>query len=130
MYLSECGKYIAIQSPTESIGYDIIAVDGSCIWLDSRYRVKGWDDTDPRHIYPEYKHMVCGFRNHGYENRAGRLITDFTLWFCDHDIFKKNVPYTGNTVKKEYSARFNRPVKHLAIRHTRKGDCHADNKKG
>lgn len=115
MYLSNCGQYIAISHGNHfGLNYDIIAVDGSCIWLSGRYEPTGFDDTDPRYIFPEFPHMVIGYHNYGWENRAGRWISDFKLSFADIDTTKRVVPGDGNAILKRYSARFKKQIKQLA----------------
>ena len=111
MYISNCGKYIAIL---QSNGYDVIAVDGSCIWLQSRYNPEGFDDNDPRYLYPEFPHMVTFYKSVDRKKVKGKMIDIFELGFSDHDTSKKVKPYSGNTVTKSYSARFEKVIKKLA----------------
>lgn len=109
-FISDCGKYIAIRYD-QFCNFDVLAVDGSCVWLTPRYRPKTHTDDDPRFVFPEFAHMVGGFSNNGRTTRSGRYIEDFELSFSDHDQTIKTDPFTGNTVIQSYSARFRRPVK-------------------
>ena len=114
MFLSDCGKYIAVRSEEEwACLYDVIAVDGTRIWLSRKFDTHKVKDNNPRIIYPEFEHEVIAFSNKGYENMAGRWVYDFVLSFADLDKEKKIKPLTGNCIIKEYEARFRKPIKQL-----------------
>ena len=113
MYLSTCGKYIAIRN--ETYDYDVLAVDGSRIWLWGRYRALTFNEPDPRAICPEFPFMVSSFSNYSYTNRAGRYIEDFELGFGEYDTRLKIDPLTGNTEINHQTARFMKPIYKLTI---------------
>jgi len=121
IFLSNCGEYIAIRVyGLEAHCFDVIAINGSKMWLYPRYKPTGWDDEDHRYVYPEFPHMVGGFSNYGYENKVGRWVNDFELSFSDHDVTIKIDRFKGNTVIKEYKARFKKPIKKLAWKYKNK----------
>ncbi len=104
-FISDCRKYIAVQTPDHhhAGSYDVIAVDGSRIWLAQRYQAKSFTDKDPRR-FPEYEHMVHYFGNNGYHTRrTERWVYDFELGFADYNVkTKKSIA--------EYRARFRKQI--------------------
>jgi len=121
LLLSDCGKYIAMKTnDLDGSCWDVIAVDGSCLWLHGRYQPTGYDDQDPRFLYAEHPHLVTSYLSHCYENKVGRWIYDFELGFSDHDTSLKIKRFEGNTVLKSYRARFRTPVKKLAWKYKAK----------
>lgn len=112
MFLSNCGKYIAISRRNDvGVDYDVTTTDGSEIWLSKRYVPTGWDDTDPRYVYAEFPHMVTGFSNFGREN--------FELTLTDHDVTQKVDHFKGNTITGRLVIRFKKPIKRLAWKYKR-----------
>ncbi len=111
-FLSDCGNYIAVHTDFHktlgSGSFDVIAKDGSCVWLNKRYKAKGFND--PRLKYPEFPNMVVGYHNYGRYDCRGRWIYKFELLFADLDINKIVQPWEGNCIIRKYTAMFRKPV--------------------
>jgi hypothetical protein len=108
VWISTCGKYYAV--PREDKGNqdcDVYSVDGKQSWLSKRYVPKGFDDTDPRFLYPEFPHMVSSY-SRLHPLRGGSHA--FSLGFGDYDTNVKIIPWTGNTELKSYKADFEKRV--------------------
>ena len=114
-FVSDCGRYIARQQPN-TVNFDVFTVDGSKCWLDCRYTPTGFEDTDPRIVYPEFAHQVVSYSLIDQSESGKRWI--FSLDFADLDQTKKIDPFMGNCVIKKYSARFSRRLKIRAKRKT------------
>jgi len=104
VWVSECGQYYAVpyKRSDGSGDYDVYTVDGKQCWKGRRYIPKGFEDIDPRHLYPEFPHMISMW--HFEEIVRGKRT--FTLHFCDTDPTVKIIPFTGNTVLRSYKATF------------------------
>ena len=104
IFVSDCGKYIAIQSPDMPGGhYDVVALDGSGVWVSIVRRAEHTHNIHPR--------IVTGCSNYGRTNRAGRYVPDFELSFADVDMGTPIRAFTGNTIRQSYAARFSRPFR-------------------
>jgi hypothetical protein len=111
LWVSDCGNYYARPYHGGfSTDYDILAKDGSKEWLTNRYIPTGFDDTDKRHIYPEFPHMTTSWHNEGKTLRSGRYIEAFSMGFADLDTSVKIEPLTGNTITHHYEATFRKRI--------------------
>jgi hypothetical protein len=111
LWISDCKKYYARRLYSEdSTGLDVLAVDGSRIWLSGRYKPTGWEDTDRRYTHPEFPHMVVSWRNLGRSTRSGRWVSAFELGFADCDQSKRIEYLKGNTIIKSYKAQFHKHI--------------------
>ncbi len=99
VWLSKCGKYMAVRFGDDAVEFDVLAMNSDDVWLGRRYRPKGFRDKDPRFLYPEFPRMVVGYSNE---------IEGFKLRFADLDTTKKIDAFTGNCVIRQYEATFTR----------------------
>jgi len=98
-WLSDCGNYIAhVWGDPGSLEMDVMETRGKGVWLGSRYKPTGWEDTDPRYTHPEFPHMVTYFGQ-------------FTIGFADLDPSVPIMPFEGNAVLNRYTAKFSRRTK-------------------
>ena len=98
-FVSDCGQYIA--RPTGNCCFDIMTIDGSKIWLESRREENGH--------FPEFPNMFTGYSL--IKANESHSIWIFELSFADLDISKRIDPYRGNCIIKSYKATFRRRIK-------------------
>jgi hypothetical protein len=87
LWTSECGKYLAYRRPNSDGGieYDVIEIGTNEVWFGRRYIPTGFDDDDPRYLYPEFARMVYAWSNAGHTTRTGRYIRAFALSFSEYN---------------------------------------------
>lgn len=83
-WISDCGNFVAIYWGLGLMECDVIHRDGR-IWRGGRYRANGWNDGDPRFVYPAFSKMVTAWGNRGHQRRDGQWVTAFALSFADYD---------------------------------------------
>jgi len=106
--VSDCGEYVCVRTGRN---FDVIAADGSRIWLTNRVMYDGFDD--PRLLYPQLEFLVGAVSNNSRTTRNGRYIPDYTIVIHRLDLAVKIEPYTGNTVLESKTLRFRRVIKRL-----------------
>jgi hypothetical protein len=85
LWVSECGNYYAYRRggeksyPWTGLDYDVIDMRRNLVWLGHRYEPTGWEDNDPRYVYPEFSRSVGVWSNRGRRTKAGRWIRAFEL---------------------------------------------------
>ena len=104
-YISDCGQYLARTRPGFAFP-DVFDRNGN-VWRGGRYTATGWDDCDPRYVYPEFPRMVTAWANRGRRKRSGEWVVGFALTFGDYDQTKQwRKPGVdariGPTVKAEF----------------------------
>ena len=87
VYISDCKQYLARTRQGFEFP-DVFGRNGS-VWRGSRYRATGWDDTDPRFVYPEFRHMVVAWGNRGHAKRNGDWVVGFDVAFGEYDQSKR-----------------------------------------
>jgi hypothetical protein len=112
LWISDCGDYYA-QDARSTHGdwrYDVVTIDGSTRYFNQRYDPSGWEDTDPRYLYPEFPRMVNSWSNKGHYLRNGRFVLAFKLGFGEYNTNTKIKPLTGNTQLSSYTAEFHNRI--------------------
>jgi hypothetical protein len=85
LWVSDCGHFYAYRRggdkmyPWTGLDYDVIDMRRSIVWLSRRYEPTGWDDKDPRYVYPEFSRSIGVWSNRGRRTRAGKWIPAFEL---------------------------------------------------
>ena len=87
IYISDCKQYIARTRPGFEMP-DVFDRLGN-VWRGSRYKATGWDDTDPRYVYPEFRLKVTGWSNRGHAKRNGDWVPGFLISFGEFDQSKR-----------------------------------------
>jgi len=87
VYISDCKQYIA--RTRQGFGFPDVFDRNGNVWRGGRYRATGWNDTDPRFVYPEFHRMVVAWGNRGREKRNGGWVVGFDLAFGEYDQSKR-----------------------------------------
>ena len=106
--VSDCGEYICVNNGQT---IDVIAADGSQIWLTNRVVYNGFDD--PRLLHTDIKFQVGEISNNSRTTKRGRYIPDYTITLVELAPDVEIEPYTGNAVVESKTLRFRRVIKRL-----------------
>ena len=106
--VSDCGEYVCVRTGRN---FDVIAADGSRIWLTNRVVYNGFDD--PRLLHTDIKFQVGEISNNSRTTKRGRYIPDYTITLVELDPDVEIEPYTGNTVLESKTLRFRHVIKRL-----------------
>ena len=105
---SDCREYVCVNNGQN---FDVIAADGSRVWLTDRTMYEGFDD--PRLLRAQIKFQVGAMSNNSRITMRGRYIPDYTITLVELDPDVEIEPYTGNAVVESKTLRFRRVIKRL-----------------
>ena len=106
--VSDCGEYVCVNNGQT---IDVIAADGSRVWLTDRTMYEGFDD--PRLLRAQIKFRVGAVSNNSRTTKRGRYIPDYTITLAELAPDVEIEPYTGNAVVESKTLRFRRVIKRL-----------------
>lgn len=116
--ISDCNEYVLITNSEEHT-FDVIAADGSRLWL--------WDRTpytsndDPRLRRAQRRFGVIGVSNHSRSTRSGRRIRDFSVAIAELDQGVEIIPGKGNAIITRQEIRFRKTINRLTRRRRNSG---------
>jgi hypothetical protein len=90
VWISDCKQYVCRTRPSELLEMPDVFDRAGNVWRGGRYKPTGWEDTDPRFVYPEFPRMVTFWGNLGRRKRSGEWVPAFRLGFCEFD---QTLPY-------------------------------------